>query len=547
MKQSVMIYMAIPFAAIGGIYSLWLRDMPFSISAGVGFIVLFGVAVLNGLVLISSLNELKEEGVTNVKDRILKGTRRRIRPILLTASTDVLGFLPMAISTSAGAEVQRPLATVVIGGLLTSTLLTLIVLPILYQWLENRTQRKMSKKVIPAVATVALLFFFTGNVSAQKIVTKEITLSNAIELAKNNYPSIEAAHLEIERQKQLKKTTLDLGETVVTWGEDNKGGTETSTRTIGFEQNNIDIFSTGAKNKYRDTQIEMANIQKSLTGMNVESAVRNSWNQAVVNKKRFILANELDSLYTGFERAAKLRYEAEATSKLEWLMASNQVQQIRITKQESEAQYKNSLAELNFWIKSENKFDVPVSTLDGRELNLSNADIKNHPLLNLANNNTKTQQAIVKVEQKALLPKLNLQYGIQKIGNQTGYYTYQAGISVPLWNRPQKGKIKAAKVSAQIASLQEEEQKMLLMNQLKKANQDYQQYSNTIDYFEKEALSIADEQIKGAQLAYQSGELDYLQFSKNLEEAITIKQTYLDKLEGYLKSVNRIQYLTNCY
>ncbi|NJX17598.1 efflux RND transporter permease subunit, partial [Tamlana crocina] len=96
--------------AIGGVFALWLRDMPFSISAGVGFIVLFGVAVLNGLVLVNRFNSLKEEGVTSIKDRIFMGTKERIRPIMLTAVTDILGFMPMAFSSSAGAEVQRPLA-----------------------------------------------------------------------------------------------------------------------------------------------------------------------------------------------------------------------------------------------------------------------------------------------------------------------------------------------------------------------------------------------------------------------------------------------------
>ena len=140
-KQTTMIYIAIPMAAIGGVFSLWLRDMPFSISAGVGFIVLFGVAVLNGLVLISGWNELKEEGVTDLGERIRQGARRRIRPIMLTALTDIFGFLPMAISTSAGAEVQQPLATVVIGGMITSTLLTLFVLPILYRWTETSNNK----------------------------------------------------------------------------------------------------------------------------------------------------------------------------------------------------------------------------------------------------------------------------------------------------------------------------------------------------------------------------------------------------------------------
>ncbi|MEO0332624.1 MAG: efflux RND transporter permease subunit, partial [Bacteroidota bacterium] len=116
---------------------LALRDIPFSISAGVGFIALFGIAVLNGIVLIDFFNELKEEGVKELSDRVVQGASQRLRPVLLTALTDILGFLPMALSTSAGAEVQRPLATVVIGGLITATILTLIVLPLLYITFEK--------------------------------------------------------------------------------------------------------------------------------------------------------------------------------------------------------------------------------------------------------------------------------------------------------------------------------------------------------------------------------------------------------------------------
>lgn len=136
-SQSVLIFTAIPMAAIGGILSLWLRDMPFSISAGIGFIALFGVAVLNGIVLISEFNHLKALGITNTEEIVLKGTRIRLRPVLMTAAVASLGFLPMALATSAGAEVQKPLASVVIGGLVTSTLLTLVVIPCLYIYFEN--------------------------------------------------------------------------------------------------------------------------------------------------------------------------------------------------------------------------------------------------------------------------------------------------------------------------------------------------------------------------------------------------------------------------
>ena len=136
-RQALIIFSAIPLAIVGGVVSLWLRDMPFSISAGVGFIALFGVAVLNGLVMLSYYNTLIKEGLS-VRDAVIKGSEIRLRPVLTTALVASLGFIPMAISTSAGAEVQRPLATVVIGGLITSTLLTLVVLPVIFDWIGQR-------------------------------------------------------------------------------------------------------------------------------------------------------------------------------------------------------------------------------------------------------------------------------------------------------------------------------------------------------------------------------------------------------------------------
>ncbi len=137
-RHGLLIYTAIPLSAIGGIIALWLRGMPFSISAGVGFIALFGVAVLNGIVLISEFNRLKASGLTDLNEIVLQGTKVRLRPVIMTALVASLGFLPMALSQSSGAEVQRPLATVVIGGLITATLLTLVVLPVLYTYFEKR-------------------------------------------------------------------------------------------------------------------------------------------------------------------------------------------------------------------------------------------------------------------------------------------------------------------------------------------------------------------------------------------------------------------------
>ena len=141
-RQGLLIYSAIPLSAIGGILALALRGIPFSISAGVGFIALFGVAVLNGIVLVAEFNRLRKDGTKDLKRIVIQGTKIRLRPVLMTAFVASLGFLPMALSTGEGAEVQRPLATVVIGGLMLATFLTLFVLPVLYVWVEKHYPEK---------------------------------------------------------------------------------------------------------------------------------------------------------------------------------------------------------------------------------------------------------------------------------------------------------------------------------------------------------------------------------------------------------------------
>lgn len=138
-KLTALIYLNVPIAATGGILSLWLRGMPFSISAGVGFIALFGIAVMNGVVLVEHIRELRRT-TNDVQEAVRRGALDRLRPVLMTATTDALGFLPMAISAGAGAEVQRPLATVVIGGVITSSILTLVVLPAIYRWFEPKME-----------------------------------------------------------------------------------------------------------------------------------------------------------------------------------------------------------------------------------------------------------------------------------------------------------------------------------------------------------------------------------------------------------------------
>jgi cobalt-zinc-cadmium resistance protein CzcA len=146
LKQATIIYTGVPLAVTGGILALFVRGLPFSISAGIGFIALFGVAVLNGVVLGSEINRLMDTGMEK-REAVREGARSRLRPVLMTALVASLGFVPMALSHSVGAEVQRPLATVVIGGILSSTLLTLLVLPTLYMWFER--ERSLEQRLLP--------------------------------------------------------------------------------------------------------------------------------------------------------------------------------------------------------------------------------------------------------------------------------------------------------------------------------------------------------------------------------------------------------------
>jgi len=141
LRQAALVFLCVPLAVTGGIFTLWLRGMPFTIPAGIGFIALSGIAVLNGIMLISFMNQLRQQGV-GLRQAVIDGTLTRLRPKLMTALTTAIGFLPMAVATGAGAEVQRPLATVVIGGVLSSTFLTLILLPILYDWMEGLVGEK---------------------------------------------------------------------------------------------------------------------------------------------------------------------------------------------------------------------------------------------------------------------------------------------------------------------------------------------------------------------------------------------------------------------
>ncbi|WP_103072006.1 CusA/CzcA family heavy metal efflux RND transporter [Aquimarina sediminis] len=538
-KQTLMIYMAIPLATIGGIFSLMLRDMPFSISAGVGFIVLFGVAVLNGLVLVSGFNELKEEGVTDVNERIRIGTRRRIRPILLTALTDMLGFLPMALSTSSGAEVQRPLATVVIGGLLTATLLTLFVIPVLYRWIENYKPKKM-KVIQPNAtkATIVLLLCF-GVTRAQQ---SSVSMEEAVAIAIENYPSLKVAKLSVEKEKVLKTTAWDLGTTrLFTAGEEiGNNSDDAAYTTIGIGQNNIDVFGIAPKNKLAKENIKLAETNIELSMLDLKRKVQTAWVKAYTVKRIYESYTEIDEVFSGLNKAIDVRYETEAISKLEYSVTANRGKLISLQKEQAYVAYQMALQELNQWLQDDKKYDVAAIDINTFEDDiLVYEGIENHPLLTYWHTQQEIAQAKHKVASSQFLPKLSAQYGFQKVGDQSGFNSYQIGVQIPLIFNKTRGKAKALKINAQIIEQENIAKETQLKSSFGAIATKYKQSQKSWMYYKNEALPLAREQRNGATLSYKEGAMDYIAFLQNMKDAIQLEINTWKMLQDYLS--NKIQ------
>ncbi|MDD7885422.1 CusA/CzcA family heavy metal efflux RND transporter [Flavivirga sp. 57AJ16] len=546
-KQTMMIYMAIPLAAIGGVFSLMLRGMPFSISAGVGFIVLFGVAVLNGLVLISGFNELKETGVMDLDERIRVGTRRRIRPILLTALTDMLGFLPMALSTSSGAEVQQPLATVVIGGLLTSTLLTLFVIPVLYKWIARKNDEQGfsksrtfgNKKAI--IASFILIFSF-GMAQAQQ---STISMEEAVTMASKNYPSLKAALLSVEKEKALKTTAWDFGETTIfTSGEDIGNNNPATYTTLGIGQSDIAVFGMPSKNKLANAYIKLAKTNVELSTLSLKQKVQTAWAKAYTTKKIVESYKEILAMFSGLNKAIDLRFETEAISKLEYSATKNQGKWIALKKEQALVSYKTALQELNQWLFTDTWYEVPSTSFDAMDstLLINETSLKDHALFKLWENQLDVAKAQQKVANAQFLPKLSAQYGFQKIAGQSGFNSFQMGIKMPLVFNKAKGTSKASKINKAIIEQENRVKQAQFESTFYAMLSKYEQLEASWQYYKNEALPLAIEQRHGASLSYKEGALDYIGFLQNMKAAIQLEINTWKILQDYLESKIQLEY-----
>jgi cobalt-zinc-cadmium resistance protein CzcA len=551
-KQATMIYMAVPLAAIGGIFSLFLRGMPFSISAGVGFVVLFGVAVLNGLVLVSRFNSLKLEGMIDLKKRILLATEERLRPILLTAIAAIMGFLPMAISASAGAEVQRPLATVVIGGLISSTLLTLLVVPVLYYFVERSSEkRKISKtnKRNPSISTMLLLgfisFFGINSAMAQE-QPQNITIEKTVMIAFENNPTIKAANLEIEKQESLKKSAFDLDKTAITYKNGQINGLQ-SDYEISVNQDFKFPTVYGTQSKLQKERIALSEVSLALKKNRMERDVRAAYMELWFAKSKFTLISDLEKEFQNFAVIAKKRFEAGETNLIEKMSAEGKREEINLLKSEASLDVENLRKQLQLLLNSESA----VTIVDGDLRKILFTDVEElgneSPILILQEQIVTVSEREHKLEMARFLPDLSVGYFNQQIEGVKNFTGFQVGIKVPVFFWSQRGKAQAAKKNSEIAQMNYEQTKLDISAVLQSSLQDFEKHKASLVYYETKGLQLADKLFSSANKAYKEGEVGYVEYIATLEQSVQIKESYLNRLNLYNQTVNEINYLTGKY
>jgi len=539
LTQAFLIFSAIPLSAIGGIYALWLRDLPFSISAGVGFIALFGVAVLNGIVLIAYFNQLKKDGMDSMDERIKIGTKVRLRPVIMTASVAALGFLPMALSNSAGAEVQRPLATVVIGGLITATLLTLLLLPVLYSVFDGLNW-KMSKSTV----LVLLGLIGTGTLNAQE---SSFNVEQAVELALKNHPNARAAQLGVEQQEKLKKSAFDLDKTRISYstGQLNASALDHQWQiSQGFKFPTTYI----SQSKLQKDKIGLSEAAFEVTSLDIEHQVRTSWNALALTTESLALIAGFVEQNRNWATDAEKRFKAGEITALEKATAYNQYYQLVLKKEALESDFQIHQSRLQQWIGGEASIDWETIRLDkisGEDLLLS--EVMDHPELTYNEQQSQIMKRQQSLEKGSFLPDFSIGYINQQIEGVGGLEGFQFGVGVPIFFWTQLGKVQAAKIESQIALAELEGKTIQLQSQLKETTIEVEKYKRQLDWFEREGLKTADELARFAKKSYQSGAIDYLEFALSMQQAIELKLAHLNALGGYNQSVINARYASGSF
>ncbi|SFE02761.1 CusA/CzcA family heavy metal efflux RND transporter [Flavobacterium phragmitis] len=558
-KEGIIIFTAIPLSAIGGVFALVLRDMPFSISAGVGFIALFGVAVLNGIVLISEFNRIQKHGeITDPFDIILLGTKNRLRPVLMTAAVASLGFLPMALSNGAGAEVQRPLATVVIGGLVTATLLTLFVLPAIYLMTFHAKGFSKKRKKHMNNLSILLSMLFIGNMAnAQEL---PISLDESISIAIQNNRTIKSAKLNEQSKSHLQKTGYNLPQTQIDadYGQFNSAQKDTRfgiSQTFAFPT----VYSNQKKAFQADFNKAKAEVQ--LTSQEIKTRVRTIYYDYLwLNSKKELLIYA-DSIYRIMEKKSDLRFKAGEANVLEKSASQSARQfysnQLVMVNRDIEIALNSFNAILQDKVEHTPKKQKLKAVLN--RASIENLKTENLPAVQRSQFESESAKWRWKTESAKMLPEITLGYNnLSIIGTQTNtsgqevYYDssqrfnyINAGLSIPVFFTSQSERKRAAKAEYESYAELSEALKIEVKTNIENADRQLKKYEESLAYYETDGLRNAQTIIEASSSQLQNGDIDYLQWVLVVNQAITIKSEYLDALNAYNKAVVTLQNLNN--
>jgi cobalt-zinc-cadmium resistance protein CzcA len=558
-KQTLLIYTAVPMSAIGGVFALWMRDMNFSISAGVGFIALFGVAVLNGIVLIAEFNRLEKEGIADIKERVLKGLHIRLRPVIMTAAVASLGFLPMALSNSAGAEVQKPLATVVIGGLISATFLTLVILPVFYIFFSSHQFRNSLRRKMGRTITLILILLVGSLVNpalAQK--TKSINLREAIQMALDSNLAVRSSSYSVNVQKALKNASWDLPKTSVEgqYGQINTFGKDNSfTVSQSFALPTVYINQS----KLANANVKSSEWQLQASQLEIATQVKQVYLQLTYFYSKQKLFAYQDSLYSGFFRAAEHRAKLGETNRLEMITARSQSLEVKnqlhqVTADITIAKQKlQTILNTSFAVLPRDTVLLPVDFLPVTD----SLTLNGNPSAGYMRQQLEIAKFEKDLERSKMLPDFTIGYfsqtmqGVQDVngvprtfGPGERFNGIQAGIAIPLWFVPNSAKIKAAKLKSQVAETNADYYSKSLAGNYRTLLGEYEKYKNSVNYYERQAIPEANIIIEQTTLSFRAGAMDYIEYILNLTRALAIKQNYLDALNNYNQTIVSIDFMT---
>ncbi|WP_310993896.1 CusA/CzcA family heavy metal efflux RND transporter [Aequorivita marina] len=541
-REALMIYSAIPLAAVGGVLLLWVRDMPFSISAGVGFIALFGVAVLNGIILIEHFKELKNEGMKDKHKLIVQGSKDRLRAVLLTASSTALGFLPMAISTGAGAEVQRPLATVVIGGMATAFILTLVVLPVLYSIFDSDKPKKEPKKLgkkVP-ITVILLLIGFSGFTQENPKTLEELQ-----QLALENNLGIKASELQKDESEALIGSAFSLDKTHLyyAYDENNMAPNNLPMEVFGVQQDILFPTVYFAEKKVNRQQFEMQSSQHDLQIRKTKGMVATAYYQFQYESNRLEIYRKLDSLYQNFAHAAQRRFELGETNYLEKITARAKQRQLETNYLQTAEDVQIALEKLNTILQTEDSLQIERLPMEKVSLKMEN--LASHPTTEYFENRKDFFHAKRSLEKQQLLPDISFSYALGSNSSlNENLYQYQVGLKIPLFFGGNVSKIKASRIAVEISEQQAADFKVQLDSKQVQLMRELSKYEEALQYYEEEGKSLSEEILKTADISFKNGEIDFFQYIQSLENSYEIELQHLENLNNYNQAVIAINYLT---